>query len=207
MKKRISLIVITALVASFVAFSGMSSAQASNVQVVFFTSPMCSVCQQVHPLAQSAAAKYGVPLIVYDVSTPTGKAVAQANSVSETPTIVISGAKTTRLEGFVTQAQIEASIQQAIGAPTLTTTPKTTVKGVQTTTPKTTVNAATTVKQGASAGATKAIVKADTQPAIQVATPTQTPTNAMPTVPEFPLFGLGAPALLAGAIYLFLRRK
>ncbi|MGA7075495.1 MAG: hypothetical protein WBZ42_02970, partial [Halobacteriota archaeon] len=33
--------------------------------VMLFTSPSCSVCQQVHPLVESAAAKYGVNLIVY----------------------------------------------------------------------------------------------------------------------------------------------
>jgi LPXTG-motif cell wall-anchored protein len=46
-----------------------------------------------------------------------------------------------------------------------------------------------------------------TQPSIQVVTATQTPATSTQTVPEFSLLGLGAPALLIGAIYLFLRRR
>ena len=197
MKKQFSLVaIIIAVFVSFVAFSGVASAQASNVQVVLFTSPMCSVCQQVHSLAQNAAAKDGVPFVVYDVSSSTGKAVAQANSVSATPTIIVSGAKTTRLEGSVTQAQIEAAIQQAKGS---ATTPKPMVKAATTRYPM--------VEHGAAGVASQTAAKANMQPAIQIATTTQTPTNPTQTVPEFSLLGLGAPALVAGAIYLFLRRK
>lgn len=195
MKKQISLVAIIALSISFVAFSGVASAQASNVQVDFFTSPMCSVCQQVHPLAQNAAAKYGVPLIVYDVTTPTGKAVAQANGVTETPTIIVSGAKTIRLEGSVTQAQIEAAIQQVMPSqPTPTAIPKATTK-------PTAAATKTTVK-----GATVTQTTAATQPAIAVIS-TPTPTSSTQTVPEFSLLGLGAPAIIVGAIYLFLRKR
>ena len=90
----------------------------SENNVMLFTSPNCSVCNQVHPLAVSAAAKYGVNLVVYDVSTSEGKGIAQANSVSGTPTIIISGAQSARFEGAVTQAQIETAIKAAIGTAT-----------------------------------------------------------------------------------------
>ena len=195
MKKQISLVAIIALSISFVAFSGVASAQASNVQVVFFTSPMCSVCQQVHPLAQNAAAKYGVPLIVYDVTSATGKAVAQANGVTETPTIIVSGANTIRLEGSVTQAQIEAAIQQAMPSKsTPTAIPKTkATPTVTAATTKPTVKAAT-------------VTQTTAQPAIAVVS-TPTPTSSTQTVPEFSFLGLGAPAIIVGAIYLFLRRR
>ena len=194
MKKQISLVALIALFISFVAFSGVASAQTANVQVVFFTSPMCSICQQVHPLAQNAAAKYGVPLIVYDVSTPTGKAVAQANGVTATPTIIVSGAKTARFEGSTTQAQIEAAIQQAI-PPKPTPTAKPTLKAATT---KPTVKAAKVTQTTAA--------KTNMQPAIEVVS-TPTPTSSTQTVPEFSLLGLGAPALIVGAVYLFLRRR
>ncbi|MGA7075493.1 MAG: thioredoxin family protein [Halobacteriota archaeon] len=204
MKKQIGLIALTALLVSFVACSGVASAQASNVQVVFFTSPLCSVCQQVHPLVESAAAKYGVNLIVYDVSTTEGKGIAQANSVSSTPTIVISGAQPARFEGAVTQAQIEAAIKAAIGTATPTATP------IATTTPKATTTvkqAATTPKATTTVKATKTVAKTVAQPSIEVVKTTQTPTTSTQTVPEFSLLGLGAPALVVGAIYLFLRRR
>ncbi len=204
MKKQLSLVAIIALFISFVAFSGVASAQASNVQVVFFTSPMCSVCQQVHPLAQNAAAKYGVPLIDYDVSTPTGKAVAQANSVTMTPTIIVSGAKTTRLEGSVTQDQIEAAIKQAIGTPKPTATAKPKIKVPSA---KPTAKAAAAKPQVKAATVAQA-AKVNTQPAIEVVATTPTSTSSTtPSVPEFSLLGLGAPALIIGAIYLFLRRR
>jgi thiol-disulfide isomerase/thioredoxin len=199
MKKQISLVAIIALSISFVAFSGVASAQASNVQVVFFGSPMCSVCQQVHPLAQNAAAKYGVPLIYYDVSSPTGKAVAQANSITATPTIIVSGATTIRLEGSVSQAQIESAIQQAMPS----TQKPTAIPAIKPTT-----------KSTATAASTKSTVKAATvtqmtgatQPAIEVVS-TPAPTGSTQAVPEFSLLGLGAPAVIVGAIYLFLRRR
>jgi thioredoxin-like negative regulator of GroEL len=203
MKKQISLVAIVALFISFVAFSGVASAQTSNVQVVFFTSPMCSVCQQVHPLAQNAAAKFGVPLIVYDVSTATGKAVAQANGVTATPTIIVSGAKTARFEGSTTQAQIETAIQQAI-PPKPTPTAKPTLKAATT---KPTVKAATTKPTVKAAKVTQTTAaKTNMQPAIEVVS-TPTPTSSTQTVPEFSLLGLGAPTVLIGAIYLFLRRR
>jgi hypothetical protein len=44
-------------------------------------------------------------------------------------------------------------------------------------------------------------------PTIQVVAPTPTTKTTTSTVPEFSVLGLGAPALLVGAIYLFLRRQ
>jgi thiol-disulfide isomerase/thioredoxin len=190
---------------------------------MFFTSPSCPVCQQVHPLVENAAAKYGVNLIVYDVSTTEGKGIAQANSVSTTPTIVISGAQPARFEGAVSQAQIETAIKAAIGTatPTPIATPKATAVPVvkAAATPKATavpvVKAAATpkatavpvVKAAATPTATKTVAKTVAQPSIAVVTTTQTPTTTTQTVPEFSLLGLGAPALVVGAIYLFLRRR
>src|SRR5665647_2365168 len=135
MKKKISLLAIIGLLVSFMAFSGVASAQASNVQVVMFTSPLCGVCQQVEPRVQSAAAQSGVTLVIYDVTTPEGKGIAQANGVSGTPTIVISGAQPARLVGDVSQTQIATAIKAAIGT--------TTVKQAVAVTP----TVATTVKQ------------------------------------------------------------
>jgi thioredoxin-like negative regulator of GroEL len=227
MKKQLGLIAFTALLISFVAFTGVTSAQASNTQVLFFESPMCSVCQQVKPLVESAAAQTGAKLIEYDVSTSPGSGIAQANGVSGTPTIVIQGGQT--LTGAVTQPQIVAAINAAAGAsksaatPTPTATPTTkVVKAVATptttpkvvkaaTTPKVTAVKVTTPKATAvkvtTPKATKTVAKTAAQPAIQVATSTQTPTTSTQTVPEFSLLGLGAPALIVGAIYLFLRRR
>jgi hypothetical protein len=215
MKKQIGLLAIIALIVSFMAFSGVASAQASNVQVVFFEQPGCSACAAALPIVQSAAAKYGVTLTVYNtLDASQGKGLAAANGVTVTPTIIVSGAQAARFEGSVTQAQMEAAIVAAIGTPTTTpkvvatTTPKvvatTTPKVVATTTPKVVVKTApkTVVKTES-----KTIVKATTQPTIVVATATKTPTTSTQTVPEFSLLGLGAPALVVAAIYLFLRRR
>jgi len=193
MKKKIGLLAIIALLVSFMAFSGVASAQTSNVQVVMFTSPLCGVCQQVEPRVQSAAAQSGVTLVIYDVTTPEGKGIAQANGVSGTPTIVISGAQPARLVGDVSQTQIATAIKAAIG-----TTPVKQAVAVVKATP-------TPVKQ---VTAVKAVaVTTAKQPTIEVVTANQTSTTATQTVPEFSLLGLGAPALLVGAIYLFLRRR
>jgi len=209
MKKQIGLIALTALLVSFVAFSSVASAQASNVQVLFFESPMCSVCQEVKPLVESAAAQTGAKLIVYDVSTSPGSGIAQANGVSGTPTIVIQGGQT--LTGAVSQQQIVTAINAATGAskvvatPTPTATPKVVkAAATPTATPKVVKAAATPTT---TPKATKTVTKTTAQPAIQVVTTTQTPTTSTQTVPEFSLLGLGAPALVVGAIYLFLRRR
>jgi hypothetical protein len=213
MKKQLGLIAFTALLVSFVAFTGVTSAQASNTQVLFFESPMCSVCQQVKPLVESAAAQTGAKLIVYDVSTSPGSGIAQANGVSGTPTIVIQGGQT--LTGLVTQQQIVTAINAAAGATTpkvvATPTPAAAPKVVKaaatpTATPKV-VKAAATPTATTTPKATKTVAKTAAQPAIQVVTSTQTPTTSTQTVPEFSLLGLGAPALIVGAIYLFLRKR
>jgi hypothetical protein len=220
MKKQIGLIAFTALLVSFVAFTGVTSAQASNTQVLFFYSPMCSVCEQVKPLVESAASQTGAKLIEYDVSQSPGTGIAQANGVGGTPTIVIQGGQT--LTGAVTEQQIVTAINAAAGAttpkvvatPTPTATPKVVkAAATPTATPKVVKTAATptatpkVVKAAATAAptATKTVTK--TQPSIQVVASTQTPTTSTQTVPEFSLLGLGAPALIVGAIYLFLRRR
>lgn len=186
MKKQFGLIALSTILIACVAFSGVSvaSAQASNIQVLFFESPLCGICQQVKPLMEQAAAQTGVTLIQYDVSQSPGSGIAAANHVTETPTIVIQGGQT--LEGSVTEAQIVAAIQAAEGSSTpavvkATPTPVATPKVVT-------------------------AAKPTTQPSIQVVTATQTPTSSTQTVPEFSLLGLGAPAIVVGAIYLFLRR-
>ncbi|MGZ8937377.1 MAG: thioredoxin family protein, partial [Halobacteriota archaeon] len=165
MKKKIVLLTIIALLVSFMAFSGVASAQASNVQVVFFTSPLCGVCQQVKPLADAAANKYGVSITYVNAADQgSGQGIATANGVSETPTIVITGAQSARLVGYVSQAQIEAAIKAAIGnatptpqAPTVVKQAAATVKAPAATVkaPAATVKAATVVKQAV------ATVKAD----------------------------------------------
>ena len=184
MKMQIGLIA-TILIA-FVAFSSVASAQAaSNVQVAFFYSPMCSICEQVKPLVESAAAQTGAKLIEYNVAdTSLGQGVAAANGVTGTPTIVINGGQ--RLVGAVTEQQIVTAIQAAAG----NATPA----------PKATPAPAAVVKP-------MATHHKSTQPSIQVVPATPTPTASMQTVPEFSLLGLGAPALVVGAIYLFLRRR
>ncbi len=187
------------------AFSGVASAQTSNAQVVFFTSPYCSACKTAEPIVQSAAAKYGVTLVTYDVTTSPGKGIASANGVSETPTIVVSGAQSARFEGSITQAQIESAIKAAIGTTTVqqaaaTPTAAAPVKAAATPTAAAPVKAAATPTAAAT-------VKAAAPPTIQVVAPTPTTKTTTSTVPEFSVLGLGAPALLVGAIYLFLRRQ
>ena len=197
------------------AFSGVASAQTSNAQVVFFTSPFCSACQAAEPIVQSSAAKYGVTLVIYDVTTPEGKGIAQANGVSETPTIVVSGAQNARFEGSVTQAQMDSALQAAIG--TATPAAKATVAAA---TPTAAPTAAATVAHTPTATPIKTPTATPTKtptatptktptatPTIQVVAPTPTTKTTTSTVPEFSVLGLGAPALLVGAIYLFLRRQ
>jgi hypothetical protein len=199
MKKQIGLLALSTVIIACMAFSGVSvaSAQASNIQVLFFESPLCGICQQVKPLMEQAAAQTGVTLIQYDVSQSPGSGIAAANHVTETPTIVIQGGQT--LEGSVTEAQIVAAIQAAEGSSTpavvkATPTPVATPAVVKATpTPVATPKVVTAAKP-------------TTQPSIQVVTATQTPTSSTQTVPEFSLLGLGAPAIVVGAIYLFLRR-
>jgi hypothetical protein len=227
MKKQIGLIALTALIVSFMAFSGVASAQASNVQVLFFTSPLCGVCAKVEPLAQAAASQAGVSMTIVDVSTAEGRGMATANSITTTPTIIISGAQSARLVGDVSQAQIAAAIKAAVGTttPTVTPTPTKTPTAAPTAAPTTTVKQTvatpsttakqTTVKQvtevqtpsKTAVKATKTVVTPVKQPTIEVVTPAETPTTSTQTVPEFSLLGLGAPALAVGAIYLFLRRE
>ncbi len=147
---------------------------------------------------EQAAAQTGVTLIQYDVSQSPGSGIAAANHVTETPTIVIQGGQT--LEGSVTEAQIVAAIQAAEGSST---------PAVVKATP-TPVATPAVVKATPTAVATPKVVtsaKPTTQPSIQVVTATQTPTSSTQTVPEFSLLGLGAPAIVVGAIYLFLRRR
>jgi thioredoxin-like negative regulator of GroEL len=210
MKKQIGLITLSTILIAFMAFSSVASAQASNVQVLFFESPMCSVCQQVRPLVESAAAQTGAKLIVYDVSQSPGSGIAKANGISGTPTIVIQGGQT--LVGAVTEQQIVAAIQAAAGSATptpkavATPTPVPVVKA--TATPKVVKATATkVVKATATPKVVKAMTTTKTQPSIQVVTATKTPTASTQTVPEFSLLGLGAPALVVGAIYLFLRKR
>ena len=271
-KKQIGLLAIIAVLVSFMAFTGVASAQTSNAQVVFFTSPFCSACQAAEPIVQSSAAKYGVTVTVVDVTASPGKGIGTANGVTETPTIVVSGAQNARFEGSVTQAQMDSALQAAIGTATpaakatvaaatvaAATTPKATVAAA--TTPKATVAATDTSTYTGVVVASKATdtkyfhipdkcigarsikaanevrfpnptaaiaagykpcpecfpngIKTTTpitpkptaQPTITVATTTPTTTTSTQTVPEFSLLGLGAPALLVGAIYLFLRRQ
>ncbi|MGA3199046.1 MAG: thioredoxin domain-containing protein [Halobacteriota archaeon] len=223
MKKQIGLLVLSTILIACVAFSGVAvaSAQASNIQVLFFYSPLCGICEQVKPLMESAAAQTGVKLIEYDVSTSPGSGIAQANGVTETPTIVIQGGQT--LAGSVTEQQIIAAIQAAEGSSTpkivqATPTPVATPAVVKATptpvaTPavvKATPVPVATPKAVAKVVTTPKVVtaaKPTTQPSIQVVTATQTPTTSTQTVPEFSLLGLGAPAIVVGAIYLFLRRR
>ena len=170
MKKQLGLIAFTALLVSFVAFTGVTSAQASNTQVLFFESPMCSVCQQVKPLVESAAAQTGAKLIVYDVSTSPGSGIAQANGVSGTPTIVIQGGQT--LTGLVTQQQIVTAINAAAGA----TTPKVVATPTPAATPK-------VVKAAATPTATPKVVKAAATP---IATPKVVKAAATPIATTTP---------------------
>jgi hypothetical protein len=217
MKKQISLIALSTLIVACVAFSGVASAQSSGVQVYFFESPYCGVCTQVRPLMESAAAQTGAHVTYYDMSTSLGAGIGKANGVTETPTIVIQGGQT--LVGSVTEQQIVAAIQAASGnqVAKAAATPKV-VKATQVHVKATPVPVkatpvpvkATPVPVKATpvpVKATKTVAKTVAQPAIQVVTATQTPTTSTQTVPEFSVLGLGAPALLIGAIYLFLRRR
>jgi LPXTG-motif cell wall-anchored protein len=217
MKKQIGLIALSTLIVACVAFSGVASAQSSGVQVYFFESPYCGVCTQVRPLMESAAAQTGAHVTYYDMSTSLGAGIGKANGVTETPTIVIQGGQT--LMGSVTEQQIVAAIQAASGnqvakaaaTPAVvkaTPTPYVAPKVVKAT--PTPYVAPKVVKATPTPYVAPKVVTAAeprTQPSIQVVTATQTPATSTQTVPEFSLLGLGAPALLIGAIYLFLRRR
>jgi LPXTG-motif cell wall-anchored protein len=172
----------------------------------------------VKPLVESAAAQTGVKLIEYNVADSSGGAgIAQANGITGTPTIVIQGGQT--LVGAVTEQQIITAIQAATGnqvakataTPTVVKATPVPVKATPVPVKATPVPVkATPVPVKATpvpVKAIKTVAKATTQPSIQVVTATQTPATSTQTVPEFSLLGLGAPALLIGAIYLFLRRR
>jgi LPXTG-motif cell wall-anchored protein len=226
MKKQIGLIALSTLIVACVAFSGVASAQSSGVQVYFFESPYCGVCTQVRPLMESAAAQTGAHVTYYDMSTSLGAGIGKANGVTETPTIVIQGGQT--LMGSVTEQQIVAAIQAASGnqvakaAATPAVVKAAATPAVVKATPTPYV-APKVVKATPTPYVAPKVVKATptpyvapkvvtaaeprTQPSIQVVTATQTPATSTQTVPEFSLLGLGAPALLIGAIYLFLRRR
>jgi thiol-disulfide isomerase/thioredoxin len=226
-KKQIGLLAIIAFIVTFMAFTGVASAQTSNAQITFFTQPGCAACQAAEPIVNSAAAKYGVAVTVVDLSTTVVKNIARATGgITTTPTIIVSGAQSATFVGSVTQAQLESSITAAKGTATpaakatvaatpaakatVAATPAAKATVAATTTPKATVAATTTPKATVAATTTpKATVAATTtpQPKIVVATTTPTTTTSTQTVPEFSLLGLGAPALLVGAIYLFLRRQ
>jgi LPXTG-motif cell wall-anchored protein len=151
------------------------------------------------------------------MSTSLGAGIGKANGVTETPTIVIQGGQT--LVGSVTEQQIVAAIQAAGGnqvakaaaTPTVVQATPVPVKATPVPVKATPVPVkATPVPVKATpvpVKAIKTVAKATTQPSIQVITATQTPTTSTQTVPEFSLLGLGAPALLVGAIYLFLRKR
>ena len=203
MKKQIGLIALSTLIVACVAFSGVASAQSSGVQVYFFESPYCGVCTQVRPLMESAAAQTGAHVTYYDMSTSLGAGIGKANGVTETPTIVIQGGQT--LVGSVTEQQIVAAIQAASGnqVAKAAATPKV----VQATPVPVKATPVPVKATPVPVKATKTVAKTVAQPAIQVVTATQTPTTSTQTVPEFSVLGLGAPALLIGAIYLFLRRR
>ena len=210
MKKQIGLLVLSTILIACVAFSGVAvaSAQASNIQVLFFYSPLCGICEQVKPLMESAAAQTGVKLIEYDVSTSPGAGIAQANGVTETPTIVIQGGQT--LAGSVTEQQIIAAIQAAEGSSTPAVVKATPSAVATPAVVKATPSVVATPKAVAKVVTTPKVVTAAkpiTQPSIQVVTATQAPITSTQTVPEFSLLGLGAPAIVVGAIYLFLRRR
>jgi thiol-disulfide isomerase/thioredoxin len=219
MKKKIGLLAIIGLLVTFMAFSGVASAQASNVQVLFFTQPGCASCVAAEPIVQAAVAKYGVSLVRYNYADPVGKGVASANGVTQTPTIIISGAQSARFEGSVTKDQMESAIKAAIGTTTVkqavavvkaTPTPVKQAVAVVKATPTPVKQAVAVAKVDPTKQVTAAKAVAVTtakQPTIEVVTANQTSTTATQTVPEFSLLGLGAPALLVGAIYLFLRRR
>ena len=196
-----------AFIVTFMAFTGVASAQTSNAQITFFTQPGCAACQAAEPIVNSAAAKYGVAVTVVDLSTTVGKNIARATGgITTTPTIIVSGAQSATFVGSVTQAQLESSITAAKG----TATPAAKATVAATPAAKATVAATPAAKATVAATTTpKATVAATTtpQPKIVVATTTPTTTTSTQTVPEFSLLGLGAPALLVGAIYLFLRRQ
>ena len=168
-KKQIGLLAIIAVLVSFMAFTGVASAQTSNAQVVFFTSPFCSACQAAEPIVQSSAAKYGVTVTVVDVTASPGKGIGTANGVTQTPTIVVSGAQNARFEGSVTQAQMDSALQAAIG--TATPAAKATVAAA---TPTAAPTAAATVAHTPTATPTKT----------PTATPTKTPTCLLYTSPS-----------------------
>ena len=266
-----------AFIVTFMAFTGVASAQTSNAQITFFTQPGCAACQAAEPIVNSAAAKYGVAVTVVDLSTTVGKNIARATGgITTTPTIIVSGAQSATFVGSVTQAQMDSALQAAIGTATpaakatVAATPAAKATVAATTTPKAPVAATTTPKATATPTAAATVKTTTTytgpfvgsknsdvyhypwcfeatkikpenlvkfataaeaqakgyrpclvcnpptakttttptaQPTIQVATTTPTTTTSTQTVPEFSLLGLGAPALLVGAIYLFLRRQ
>jgi len=111
--------------------------------------------------------------------------------------------------GAVTEQQIVAAIQAAAGSATPTPKAVATPTPVKATaTPKVVKATATkVVKATATPKVVNAMTTTKTQPSIQVVTATKTPTASTQTVPEFSLLGLGAPALVVGAIYLFLRKR
>jgi thiol-disulfide isomerase/thioredoxin len=190
MKKQISLMALIAIIATFIAFAGVVSAQA-NVQVLFFESPYCGVCKQMEPVVASLQAKNpGASIVKYDISTAEGKNAAMANGVPNgagTPVIMIlaGGSQVYYHEStFVDEATLQGIINQYAAKPTPVAQP------VQQ--PKITPSP---IKLQATATP------------MPTSMPTITVEKQPQTVPEFSTVGLGIPALIVGAIYLFVRRN
>ena len=192
MKKQISLMLmaLVAIMAASVAFSGVVSAQA-NVKVLFFESPYCGVCKQMEPVIGSLQAKNpGASITKYDVSSTEGRNAAKATGVPNgagTPVIMIFAGGSQvyyRDSAFVDEATLQAIINQYAAKPAPVAQPM----QQQPTTP--------------------APIKLQAMPTqVPTSTPTITVEKQPQTVPEFSITGLGIPALIAGAIYLFMRRN
>jgi thiol-disulfide isomerase/thioredoxin len=190
MKKQISLMALIAIITTFVAFSGVVSAQA-NVQVLFFESPYCGVCKQMEPIIANLQAKNPEASIVkYDITTAEGKNAAMANGVPNgagTPVIMIL-AGGSQIYYHETTLVDEATLQSIINQHAVKATPV--VQPTQQ--PKITPSP---IKLQATATP------------MPTTMPTMTVEKQPQTVPEFSIAGLGIPALLVGAIYLFVRRN
>lgn len=192
MKKQISLMALVAIMAASVAFSGVVSAQA-NVHILFFESPYCGVCKQMEPVIGSLQAKNpGASITTYDVTTNEGINAAKATGVPNgagTPIIMIfaGGSQVYYHESsFVDEATLQGIINQYAAKP---------------------APVAQTMQQQPMQQQPSTIKLQAMPTQVPTSTPTITVEKQPQTVPEFSITGLGIPMLIAGAIYLFMRRN
>jgi len=93
------------------------NAQSGAIELLLFTSPMCSQCVPVEATVNDFVAKNpSVTLVVYDTSTSEGRDAVQANHVTQTPTVILTdnGQTVYRSEGALSEPALQTALDNLI---------------------------------------------------------------------------------------------